>query len=66
MSKPKIDAESTLGTQKICSAKTLKYKKGKTSNVEKNNSNPIGTGPYKLKLLFCKWVVSDKLLQTVL
>ena len=49
MSKPKIDAESTLGTQKICSAKTLKYKKGKTSNVEKNNSNPIGTGPYKLK-----------------
>lgn len=49
MSKPKIDAESTLGTQKICSVKTLKYKKGKTSNVEKNNSNPIGTGPYKLK-----------------
>ena len=49
MAKPKIDAESTLGTQKICSAKTLKYKKGKTSNVEKNNSNPIGTGPYKLK-----------------
>lgn len=49
MSKPKIDAESTLGTQKICSTKTLKYKKGKTSNVEKNNSNPIGTGPYKLK-----------------
>ena len=49
LSKPKIDAESTLGTQKICSAKTLKYKKGKTSNVEKNNSNPIGTGPYKLK-----------------
>ena len=49
MAKPKIDAESTLGIQKICSAKTLKYKKGKTSNVEKNNSNPIGTGPYKLK-----------------
>jgi len=49
MSKPKIDAESTLGTQKICSVKTLKYKKGKTSNVEKNNSNPVGTGPYKLK-----------------
>lgn len=49
LSKPKIDAESTLGTQKICSVKTLKYKKGKTSNVEKNNSNPIGTGPYKLK-----------------
>lgn len=49
MAKPKIDAESTLGTQKICSAKTLNYKKGKTSNVEKNNSNPIGTGAYKLK-----------------
>ena len=49
MAKAKIDAESTLGTQMICSAKTLNYKKGKTSNVEKNNSKPIGTGPYVLK-----------------
>ena len=49
MAKPKVDAESTLGTQMICSAKNLNYKKGKTSNIEKNNSNPMGSGPYVLK-----------------
>ena len=49
MAKPKVDAESTLGTQMICSVKTLNYKKGKTSNVEKKSSEPVGTGAYKLK-----------------
>ena len=44
MSKPKIDAESTLGTQKICSVKTLKYKKGKTSTEIKELEN--GTVDY--------------------
>ena len=49
LSKPRIDAVSTIGTQKICSAKYLKYTKGKTSNIENKNSKPIGSGAYVLK-----------------
>ena len=49
MDKPRIDAVSTLGTQKICSSEYLNYKKGKTENIEKKNSKPIGTGAYVLK-----------------
>lgn len=49
LDKPRIDAVSTLGTQKICSAEYLNYKKGKTENIEKKNSKPIGTGAYVLK-----------------
>lgn len=49
LNKPRIDAVSTLGTQKICSSSYLKYKKGKTSNIEKKNSQPMGTGAYVLK-----------------
>ena len=49
LDKPRIDAVSTLGTQKICSAEYLNYKKGKTESIEKKNSKPIGTGAYVLK-----------------
>lgn len=49
LEKPRIDAESVLGTQKICSDQTLNYKKGKTAKIEKNNTKPMGTGPYVLK-----------------
>ena len=49
LNKPRIDAISTIGTQKICSSKYLKYKKGKTSGIEKKNSKPIGSGAYVLK-----------------
>lgn len=49
LDKARIDAVSTLGTQKICSAEYLNYKKGKTENIEKKNSKPIGTGAYVLK-----------------
>ena len=49
LDKPRIDAVSTLGTQKICSSEYLNYKKGKTENIEKKNSKPIGTGAYVLK-----------------
>lgn len=49
LNKPRIDVIATIGTQKICSSSYLKYKKGKTSNIEKKNSKPIGTGAYVLK-----------------
>lgn len=49
LDKPRIDAVSTLGTQKICSSEYLNYKKGKTESIEKKNSKPIGTGAYVLK-----------------
>ena len=49
LNKPRIDAVSTLGTQKICSSEYLNYKKGKTESIEKKNSKPIGTGAYVLK-----------------
>lgn len=49
LDKPRVDAVSTLGTQKICSSEYLNYKKGKTESIEKKNSKPIGTGAYVLK-----------------
>lgn len=49
LDKPRIDAVSTLGTQKICSSEYLNYKKGNTESIEKKNSKPIGTGAYVLK-----------------
>ena len=49
LEKPRIDAVSAIGTQAICSDKTLNYKKGKTSQIEKKNTKPFGTGPYVLK-----------------
>ena len=49
MEKPRTDAESVLGTQEICSDQTLNYKKGKTAEIEKKNTKPVGTGPYVLK-----------------
>lgn len=49
LDKPRIDAVSTLGTQKICSSEYLNYKKGKTESIEKKNGKPIGTGAYVLK-----------------
>lgn len=49
LEKPRIDAESVLGTQGICSDQTLNYKQGKTAKIEKKNTKPVGTGPYVLK-----------------
>lgn len=49
LNKSRIDAVSTIGNQKICSSKYLKYKKGKTESIEKKNSKPIGTNAYVLK-----------------
>lgn len=49
LNKSRIDAVSTIGNQKICSSKYLKYKKGSTENIEKKNSKPIGTNAYVLK-----------------
>ena len=49
LDKPRIDASATLGTQGICSDKSLNYTYKKTSKIEKKNSQPIGTGPYVLK-----------------
>lgn len=49
LEKPRIDAEAAIGTQCICSDKTLDYTKGKTSKIEKKNTKPVGTGPYVLK-----------------
>lgn len=48
MSEPRIDAISTFGTRAICSDTQYKYKKGNVSKIEKDTSNPIGSGPYKL------------------
>lgn len=49
LEKPRIDAESVLGTQGICSDQTLNYKQGKTAKIEKKNTKSVGTGPYVLK-----------------
>ena len=49
LEKPRIDAISAIGSQAICSDKTLNYTKGKTSKIEKKNTKPVGTGPYVLK-----------------
>ena len=49
LSKSRIDAEATLGTQKLCSSKYLDYEKGETEDIESKNSDPIGTNAYVLK-----------------
>ena len=48
MTQPRIDAVSTFGTRAICSDTQYKYKKGHISKIEKDTSNPIGSGAYKL------------------
>ena len=58
MDKPRIDAVSTLGTQKICSAEYLNYKKGKTSQIE----NLIKE---KFNLNSCVKIEGDKISVTV-
>lgn len=48
MTQPRIDAVTTFGTRAICSDTQYKYKKGHISKIEKDTSNPIGSGAYKL------------------
>ena len=48
LTQPRIDAATTSGTRALCSDTQSKYKKGHISKIEKDTSNPIGSGAYKL------------------
>lgn len=45
---PQIDAASAFGTGGVASSEQFDYKKGDTSEIEKNADTPIGSGAYVL------------------